>query len=79
MVDVNKINVKKRAKELLLIGKEQVHLDDLYDVDDCIEIRKVSGYYINLEKTSKQCNLKFNNGYKPIPKNIIKNFKKLQE
>ena len=77
MVDVNKINVKKRAKELLLIGKEQVHLDDLYDVDDCIEIKKVSGYYINLEKTPTEKNLKFNNGYKPIPKNVIKTYKKL--
>ena len=79
MVDVNKINVKTRAKELLLVGKEQVHLDDLYDVDDCIEIKKVSGYYINLERTSKHSNLKFNNGYKPIPKNIITNFKKINE
>ena len=79
MVDVNKINVKKRAKELLLVGKKQVHLDDLYDVDDCIEIKKVSGYYINLERTSKHSNLKFNNGYKPIPKNIITNFKKINE
>ena len=76
MVDINKINVKKRAKELLLIGKEQVHLDDLYDVDDCIEIKKVSGYFINLERTSEKYNLKFNNGYKPIPKNIISRFKK---
>ena len=76
MVDVNKVNVKKRAKELLLVGKEQVHLDDLYDVDDCIEIKKVSGYYINLEKTSLINNLKFNNGYKPIPKNVISSFKK---
>tara|TARA_B100000941_G_C28383396_1_gene488669 strand:+ start:237 stop:770 length:534 start_codon:yes stop_codon:yes gene_type:complete len=76
MVDINKINVKKRAKELLLIGKEQVHLDDLYDVDDCIEIKKVSGYYINLERTLEKDNLKFNNGYKPIPKNIISSFKK---
>ena len=79
MVDVNKINVKKRAKELLLVGKKQVHLDDLYDVDDCIEVKKVSGYYINLERTSKHSNLKFNNGYKPIPKNIITNFKKINE
>lgn len=78
MVDINKINVKKRAKKQLLIGKEQVHLDDLYDVDDCIEIKKVSGYYINLERTLKNSNLKFNNGYKPIPKNIIDNFKKLK-
>ena len=76
MVDVNKINVKKRAKALLLVGKEQVHLDDLYDVDDCIEIKKVSGYYINLEKTSIQNNLKLYNGYKPIPKNVIGRFKK---
>ena len=44
MVDTNKMNVKKRAKEQLLIGKEQVHLDDLYDVDDYIEIRK--GFWI---------------------------------
>ena len=78
MVDVNKINVKKELKNYYLL-KEQVHLDDLYDVDDCIEIRKVSGFYIHLEKSSKPGNLKFNNGYKPIPINIIKNFKKLQE
>ena len=76
MVDVNKLNVKKRAKELLLVGKQQVHLDDLYDVDDCIEIKKVSGFYINLEKISNIKNLKFNNGYKPIPKNVISSFKK---
>tara|TARA_B100000963_G_scaffold248565_1_gene217660 strand:+ start:811 stop:1347 length:537 start_codon:yes stop_codon:yes gene_type:complete len=79
MVDVNKINVKKRAKKQLLIGKEQVHLDDLYDVDDCIEIRKVCGYYINLEKTSKKGKLIFNNGFKPIPKNFINNFKELNK
>ena len=74
MVDVNKINVKKRAKELLLVGKEQVHLDDLYDVDDCIEINKVSDFYIVLKKSTKSQNLKFNNGYHPIPKRIIKEF-----
>ncbi len=79
MVDINKINVKKRAKELLLIGKEQVHLDDLYDVDDCIEIKKVSGYYINLERTLEKDNLKFNNGYKPIPKSFINNFKNIKK
>tara|TARA_B100001287_G_scaffold266648_1_gene260813 strand:- start:950 stop:1486 length:537 start_codon:yes stop_codon:yes gene_type:complete len=79
MVDTNKINVKKRAKKQLLIGKKQVHLDDLYDVDDCIEIKKVSGYYINLEKTSKQSELNFNNGFKPIPKNFINNFKKINK
>ena len=79
MVDINKINVKKRAKELLLIGKEQVHLDDLYDVDDCIEIKKVSGYYINLERTLEKDNLKFNNGYKPITKSFINNFKNIKK
>ena len=74
MVDVNKINVKKRAKELLLLGKEQVHLDDLYDVDDCIEIDKVSDFYIVLRKSTKPQKSEFNNGYHPIPKRIIKEF-----
>ena len=74
MVDVNKINVKKRAKELLLLGKEQVHLDDLYDVDDCIEIDKVSDFYIVLRKSTKPQKLEFNNGYHRMPKSIIKEF-----
>ena len=51
MVGPNKVRIKKRAKESMMIGLDQVHTDDLYDVDDCIEINKVSGLYIKLEKS----------------------------
>ena len=45
---------KIRAKESMLIGFEQVHTDDLYDVDDCIEINKVSSHiHLNESNTKK--------------------------
>jgi len=68
-------HIKKRAKKSLLIGFDQVHTDDIYDVDDCIEIKKVSGLYVNLKKTNKYEVLEFNNGYLPIPYKTIKSYK----
>ena len=59
-------------------GLEQVHTDDLYDGDDCIEINKVSDYFINLSKDDNKAKaLKYNNGYHPIPSKIIKSHKSL--
>ena len=40
---------KKHAKAKLLQGMFQVHTDDLYDVDDCIELDRVSGFHIHLQ------------------------------
>ena len=77
MVGQNEVNIKKRAKESLLIGLEQVHTDDLYDIDDCIEIKKVSSFYIEIKKSNNETALKFNNGYLPIPKKIINEYKLL--
>ncbi|MBT7019017.1 MAG: DUF1543 domain-containing protein, partial [Cryomorphaceae bacterium] len=78
LVGDKKIEIKKRAKETLMKGLDQVHTDDLYDVDDCIEINKVSDYFINLKKEkNKSESLKFNNGYHPIPKKIIEKYKSL--
>ncbi len=61
----------------MLIGLEQVHTDDLYDVDDCIEINEVSNFYIHLNESNSKKELKFNNGYMPIPKKIIDEYKSL--
>ena len=68
--------IKKRAKDELLIGYDQVHTDDLYDVDDCIKIDKVSEYYVHLIKTNIPERLEFNNGYHPLPKSVINNYNK---
>ncbi len=77
MVGRDKKNIKRRAKESMLVGLEQVHTDDLYDVDDCIEINKVSNLYVNLIESKIKKELRFNNGYLPIPKKIIDQYKSL--
>ena len=78
LVGEKKLLIKKRAKETLMKGLDQVHTDDLYDVDDCIEINKVSNYFINLNKDdNKTKTLKYNNGYHPIPKKVIETYKSL--
>ena len=74
LVGVDENEIKKRAKEKLLLGYDQVHTDDLYDVDDCIEISKVSEYFVHIKKSKVKENLKFNNGYLPLPRKVIKNF-----
>ena len=77
MVGRDKKNIKIRAEESMLVGLEQVHTDDLYDVDDCIEINKVSNLYVNLIESKIKKELRFNNGYLPIPKKIIDQYKSL--
>lgn len=66
LVDTSKASVKKRAKEMMLKGKLSVHTDDLYDVDDCISISEVNGFYIHLTPTSEKENLDPVNGYRPF-------------
>ncbi len=78
LVGNKKIEIKKRAKRNLLLGYNQVHTDDLFDVDDCIEINKVNEYYVSLKKSKKSNNIVYNNGYHPIPKNIINNYKSIK-
>jgi hypothetical protein len=63
--------VKKRAKAELLAGKIAVHTDDLFDIDDCLEVTCVDGYRVRLEPTAKPSTLMPNNGYHIIPKSVI--------
>jgi hypothetical protein len=63
--------VKSKAKEKLLIGFKSVHTDDLFDVDDCIEVARVNGLYVHLEPTNEPEVLEPNNGYYIIPKPIV--------
>jgi hypothetical protein len=65
---------KRRAKSMLLIGCWAVHTDDLFEVDDCLEIGSVDGYHIFLEPTSDADALIPNNGYHIIPKATIARF-----
>ncbi|WKK76108.2 DUF1543 domain-containing protein [Marivirga salinae] len=66
--------IKKRAKEKLLNGYDQVHKDDLYEVDDMIAIEELDGYHVHLNITDKKENLKPVNGYHVLPKKVVKDF-----
>ncbi len=64
-------DVKSRAKAELLVGKKTVHTDDLFDIDDCLELTSVDGYTISLVPTNAVATLVPNNGYHIIPRPII--------
>lgn len=71
MVAESEKEVKLRAKSELLRGTQSVHTDDLYDIDDCLEIGEVDGYHIHLEPTTESQPFEPNNGYYIIPKAVV--------
>jgi hypothetical protein len=54
VVGTSEREVKARAKSELLRGKNAVHTDDLFDIDDCLEINSVDGYHVVLEPTTER-------------------------
>jgi Domain of Unknown Function (DUF1543) len=69
------LEAKTRAKTLLhnnLPGP--VHTDDLYDVDDCVELYMVGAHRIMLEKTGRKQVIHPVNGFHPIPAAIVHDF-----
>lgn len=71
LVASSETEVKQRAKSHLLRGALSVHTDDLYDVDDCLEIAEVDGLHVHLEPTSEAAMLDPQNGYHIIPAEVI--------
>jgi len=63
--------VKKRAKGELLRGAQSVHTDDLYDIDDCLEISEVDGRHIHLAPGAAPAAMEPHNGYHVIPPAIV--------
>jgi hypothetical protein len=71
VVAASEREVKARAKSELLQGTQSVHTDDLYDIDDCLEIAEVDGHHIELEATSESHAFEPNNGYHIIPADVV--------
>jgi hypothetical protein len=68
--------VKLRAKSELLRGMQSVHTDDLFDIDDCLEIAEVDGHHIYLEPTAEIQPFEPSNGYHVIPKAVVAEYAK---
>lgn len=71
VIAASETEVKRRAKSELLRGAQSVHTDDLYDIDDCLEIAEVDGQHIHLEPTTEKAMLDPHNGYHIIPPEIV--------
>lgn len=71
VVAASEAEVKKRAKGELLRGAQSVHTDDLYDIDDCLEISEVDGQHIHLEPTSERIPLEPRSAYHVIPPEVL--------
>jgi hypothetical protein len=63
-----KLDAKRRAKAELLGGTEQLHVDDLHAVDDCLAIDRVSGLHVVLTRTEDAPTAGPHNGYHPLPR-----------
>lgn len=63
---------KARAKAELLRGREEVHKDDLLDVDDCLELTTVDGWHLHLFEDPEAGDPTVTNGYFPLPLKTIK-------
>ncbi|PTB90905.1 DUF1543 domain-containing protein, partial [Marivirga lumbricoides] len=74
LVSDSVIEVKKRAKQNLLKGYEEVHKDDLYEVDDLLEITELNGLHVHLIPTNRKQNLVPVNGYHVLPKSVVKEY-----
>jgi len=72
LIDIKASNINSRAKQSLLKGLDEVHKDDLYDIDDLISITEINGYNIKLSSTEKTENLNPVNGYHVLPKTVVK-------
>lgn len=63
---------KKRARAELLSSEErEIHVDDLYDIDDCIAIDKVNSLYVTLTKTDETSKARIHADYFPLPEQVI--------
>jgi hypothetical protein len=74
VVAADEREVKSRAKRDLLRGTESVHTDDLYDIDDCLEIAEVDGHHIHLEATAETQPFAPSNGYHVVPPAVVAQF-----
>ncbi|NBB92710.1 MAG: DUF1543 domain-containing protein [Gammaproteobacteria bacterium] len=63
--------VKTRARKELLIGRESVHRDDLYDIDDVLEVTAGNDWHVVLDADREAGDPAVTNGYFPIPRCTI--------
>jgi hypothetical protein len=68
IVAENKEDAKKIAKNLITEETDTLHTDNLYDVDECIQLDSVGDFFINLDRSSDLELPKPVNGWMRLPR-----------
>lgn len=71
IVATGKAEAKTIAKASLLPGRESVHKDDLFEIDDCLFIDRIGDWHLHLTEDAKATRSEIVNGYFPLPKATI--------
>ncbi len=71
----SRAEAKARAKATLLPGHQTPHKDDLYQVDDCIQIDAIERWHIQLQPDPGATAAPVTNGYNPLPAATIRNWR----
>lgn len=74
LVGSEALAVKRRAKENFLQGKHKLHTDSLFEVDDCLQIDDVQGWYVHVTPTTRASTWQPHNDYHVLPKAVIQMF-----
>lgn len=72
----DKADVKARARRELLSGHASVHRDDLYAIDDVLEVRIGPEWHIHLQADETAGAPEVTNGYVPIPRRTIEDWRR---
>ena len=68
----DKATAKARAKATLLAGHQQLHKDDIHDIDDCLQIDVIGGRHIQLSPDENAQAPSVTSGYFPVPAATIR-------
>jgi hypothetical protein len=64
--------IKARAKAALLPDTDELHTDDLHEVDDCLEIARVGGLHVHVSADAAAGGASApRNGWLPLPADVI--------
>ena len=67
----DKTEAKARAKRTLLRKHEETHKDDLYEIDDCLQVGDIAGWHVHLTPDPHAKDPIVCNGYFPLPKSTV--------
>ena len=67
----DKAEAKVRAQRTMLPEHEETHKDDLYDIDDCLQVGEIAGRHVHLTPDPQAKGPIVCNGYFPLPKATI--------